>query len=606
MRIAIVLVALGAAALSTYLGLETRRNRLVWDHFDVVKPDILYRSGQLNPDQLTEAVKRYGLRTVVNFQRPGPGVDQRARAGEGSLGVDFLNLPMTGDGAGQELQFREVLKACDDPDRRPVLVHCARGTCRTGASVALYRFERDGWTIADVAAEMRRQSYKDGWLPGYVYQMVKNRQGFPLPDPPVTLDRNLPDAETARVDPERAATDALHGRSRLMPADSTAPMRTSLRLRADLAGHSKDAWPSSGTTRPVVLAVLAVGVRAASGRRASNSGRSTPGWGWPLASGSGRSAGSSATGTPRSGRFRSPWASSGRYSRKWGRPKTSSAGRRDSPGVMIGIILARRSPLDPRESGGILVALAWFGCIGDDGSVGVDRARPDCRLWARSRRSIGSCRRGRGGWSASGPRLAFLAAGWPPLAVLGLATVVLGRPGAGWSWKTTIPVALTVARLVGLGTFSRCRRRPGPRRWALPITQSSAWGLAFSAIELGLPWSPFVILAASRTLARGGRSKARAMVRRLAQGGRGLPDRRVDRPRAGVGGARAGARGAGDGLGGLLLGSTGLEDQEDLPEAVDPSANRRLALAIAGIWLTPGAGLGRDTWALQWRIIERR
>ncbi len=192
MRIGIIVAVLAsAAAVATYLGLETRRNRLVWDHFDVVKPDLLYRSGQLNPSQLAEAVKRYGLRTIVNFQRPGPGVDhERALAKE--LGVDFLNLPMTGDGFGQETQFREVLKAVDDPERRPVLIHCARGTCRTGASVALYRFERDGWTIDDVSAEMRRQSYKDGWLPGYIYQMVKNRQGFPLADPPVTLDRNAP------------------------------------------------------------------------------------------------------------------------------------------------------------------------------------------------------------------------------------------------------------------------------------------------------------------------------------------------------------------------------------------------------------------------------
>jgi hypothetical protein len=62
--------------------------------------------------------------------------------------------------------------------------------------VALYRFERDGWTIDDVSAEMRRQSYKDGWLPGYVFNMVQNRQGFPLSDPPVTLDRNGPSAMT--------------------------------------------------------------------------------------------------------------------------------------------------------------------------------------------------------------------------------------------------------------------------------------------------------------------------------------------------------------------------------------------------------------------------
>ncbi|WP_435015702.1 fused DSP-PTPase phosphatase/NAD kinase-like protein [Tundrisphaera sp. TA3] len=200
MRIGIVLGVATAAAAAIWLGVQTRANRLVWDHFDVVKPGLFYRSGQLNADQLTEAVRRYGIRTIVNFQRPNGGVEAE-RALAKKLGVDFLNLPMPGDGFGDEAQFREVLKAIDDPDRHPVIVHCARGTCRTGASVALYRFERDGWTIDDVAAEMKRQSYNDGWIPGYIYEMVKKRPGYPLPDPPVVLDRNL-----ARSAPEPEST----------------------------------------------------------------------------------------------------------------------------------------------------------------------------------------------------------------------------------------------------------------------------------------------------------------------------------------------------------------------------------------------------------------
>ena len=193
MRIGMIVVIFVVATTSVWLGIETRRNRLVWDHFDVVKPDILYRSGQLNPDQLTQAIQRYGIRTVVNFQRTSPQVT-RERLLTKQLGVDFLNLPMTGDGFGHEEQFREVLLACDDPERRPVLIHCARGTCRTGAATALYRFERDGWTIDDVSNEMRRQSYKDGWLPGYIFEMVENRPSDLFADPPVTLDENFPKA----------------------------------------------------------------------------------------------------------------------------------------------------------------------------------------------------------------------------------------------------------------------------------------------------------------------------------------------------------------------------------------------------------------------------
>ncbi len=190
MRTGITLAIVAVAAVALWLTVETRRNRLVLDHFDVVKRGILYRSGQLNPDQLAEVVARYGIRTVINFQIAGDRVEAE-RALAHRLKVDFLNLPMPGDGFGQEAQFREVLKACDDPARRPVLIHCARGTCRTGAAVALYRFERDGWTIQDVAAEMRRQTYREGWLPGYVYGMVKAKPGQDLFDPTIRWDHNL-------------------------------------------------------------------------------------------------------------------------------------------------------------------------------------------------------------------------------------------------------------------------------------------------------------------------------------------------------------------------------------------------------------------------------
>lgn len=171
---AVVLASAGAAAWMIALD---RQNRLQWDHWDVVKPGILYRGGQFTSDQLTQAVRRYGIKTVVNFQLPDETL-LAERALTERLGAKFVNLPMPGDGFGLERQFRKVLELVDDPESRPVLVHCARGTCRTGAAVALYRYERDGWTIEDVAAEMRRQSYRDGWLPGYVLAMSRNRPNW--------------------------------------------------------------------------------------------------------------------------------------------------------------------------------------------------------------------------------------------------------------------------------------------------------------------------------------------------------------------------------------------------------------------------------------------
>ncbi len=168
------LLLLLAATLALWLVILDRQGRLVWDHWDEVKRGILYRSGQLTSAQLAQAVKRYDIRTVVNLQWPGDEmVEERSLAA--SLGVDFVNLPMPGDGFGEEWEFREILQILDDPARRPVLVHCARGTCRTGAAVGIYRLERDGWTLDDVATEMRRQTYRAGWLPGYIYALAKNK-----------------------------------------------------------------------------------------------------------------------------------------------------------------------------------------------------------------------------------------------------------------------------------------------------------------------------------------------------------------------------------------------------------------------------------------------
>jgi protein tyrosine/serine phosphatase len=185
------LVPIVATIVAGWLIALDRRGQLVWDHWDEVKRGILYRSGQLTADQFARAVERYQLRTVINLQWPGEEMHAE-RAASRRLGVDFVNLPMPGDGLGEEWQFREILKILDDPARRPALVHCARGTCRTGAAVAFYRLERDGWTPEDVDRELARQTYHYGLLPGYIYAMVKTKPSTSLLRSEMVVDRNRP------------------------------------------------------------------------------------------------------------------------------------------------------------------------------------------------------------------------------------------------------------------------------------------------------------------------------------------------------------------------------------------------------------------------------
>jgi protein tyrosine/serine phosphatase len=203
------LILLAVVLPAGWLIVLDRQGRLVWDHWDEAKRGVLYRSGQLTGDQLTAAIKRHGIRTVINLQMPG---DELAAERDlcARLGVDFVNLPMPGDGFGEEWQFREILKIIDDPQRRPAVVHCARGTCRTGAAVAIYRFERDGWTLEDVATEMRRQTYRYGWLPGYIFAMAKNKPALAGPRPEMVVDRNQIAESSPEVPSDRLAEEAEH------------------------------------------------------------------------------------------------------------------------------------------------------------------------------------------------------------------------------------------------------------------------------------------------------------------------------------------------------------------------------------------------------------
>ena len=113
-RMLLGLIFLASAGLAGWMIVLDRQNRLLWDHWDVVKPGILYRSGQLTGPQLTRAVADFGIRTVVNLQLPDRELEEE-RALARKLGVGFVNLPMPGDGFGEESQFRKVLELIDDP-----------------------------------------------------------------------------------------------------------------------------------------------------------------------------------------------------------------------------------------------------------------------------------------------------------------------------------------------------------------------------------------------------------------------------------------------------------------------------------------------------------
>lgn len=124
-----------------------------------VTPGKFYRCGQLTAAGFEDAVKRLGIRTVLNVQDDFP--DPLISNGWGSpireselcaqLGVRYVTLApdlLPRPQAESELPrtINQFLAIVDDPNNYPILLHCKAGLHRTGCLTAVYRMEYEDWT----------------------------------------------------------------------------------------------------------------------------------------------------------------------------------------------------------------------------------------------------------------------------------------------------------------------------------------------------------------------------------------------------------------------------------------------------------------------------
>ena len=144
--------------------------RWQYDHgkrLRVVTPGRVYRAGQLTADGLADAVRRLGIRTVVNLQNefPDPTLDNGCRESDfvRSLGihyvfidVDLLPGPMP---ETRPQAIDDLLQVMDDPDNYPVLFHCRAGLHRTGVLIGVYRMEYERWTRDEAIRELKEHGF---------------------------------------------------------------------------------------------------------------------------------------------------------------------------------------------------------------------------------------------------------------------------------------------------------------------------------------------------------------------------------------------------------------------------------------------------------------
>ncbi len=169
--------ALGVAVAALVTLVPVLFFRVVYVHgkrLRVVTPGRVYRSGQMTADGFSEAVARYGIRTIINLQDeypdPDVGLDY---LGTGTvketdlcreLGVHYVYLPpdlvpRRWLPARRPKALDRFLAVMDDPASYPVLLHCKAGLHRTGVMVAAYRLEYEGWKPAAALDELRANGF---------------------------------------------------------------------------------------------------------------------------------------------------------------------------------------------------------------------------------------------------------------------------------------------------------------------------------------------------------------------------------------------------------------------------------------------------------------
>ena len=125
---------------------------------------VLYRGAQPREQGLSE-LKKLGITTIVDLRGEDAEKIRWERRTAESLGLRFVNIPVSGWAPPtneQVVQFLSFLR--DDPTQK-IFVHCRFGDDRTGVFVAAYRIAIEKWTAEQAMKEMYFFGFNGLWHP---------------------------------------------------------------------------------------------------------------------------------------------------------------------------------------------------------------------------------------------------------------------------------------------------------------------------------------------------------------------------------------------------------------------------------------------------------
>jgi len=169
--------------------------------------DHLYRGAQPRPQGFAE-LKKLGITTIVDLRGEDREKILWERRQAESLGMRFVNIPVSGWAPPtneQVLQFLSYFR--DDPNQK-IFVHCRYGDDRTGVFVATYRMAIEKWPAEQALKEMYFFGFNGFWHPS----MITFIRDFPArlnSAPPLTPTELTPTVPRSLLFPGHLLPDAL-------------------------------------------------------------------------------------------------------------------------------------------------------------------------------------------------------------------------------------------------------------------------------------------------------------------------------------------------------------------------------------------------------------
>src|SRR5215510_7656503 len=134
-----------------------------------------------------EKLKADGVKSILNLRQPSEhrAAEEEAKAKE--LGLRYFNIPVAYGNPNEE-QVAEFLRITDDPENRPVFIHCT-AAIRVGAFWMIRRVLRDGWKVEDAEAEAQKVGLRESprWVEFARKYIETHRSKAALPSHPLSF-----------------------------------------------------------------------------------------------------------------------------------------------------------------------------------------------------------------------------------------------------------------------------------------------------------------------------------------------------------------------------------------------------------------------------------